>query len=643
MQFKNPEILYFLGLLIIPIIVHLFQLQRFVKTPFTNVAFLKKIALQTRKSSRIKKWLILATRMLLFTALIIAFAQPYFGNRKINEQQHFFIYIDNSLSTNAKGDKGNLLQVSAQEIIENISKKATYSLLTNNNFYKNKTAVELKDILLQIKNTAKKKSLKSVSLKISSVYNSNFLSKNIIISDFQNTKKDELESFTKNTSFVKLSPQLKDNLAIDSVFVNNTDNTNFNVVILVKNQGKAKTNIPIALYNKNKLVNKQLFSIKENSTQKVTFSILKSPMFLGKIALNYNDTYNFDNSFYFSINPNLKTTVLNIGKPADFISKIYTEKEFTLTNTTLQNLDYNLISKQNLIVLNEIDNLPKNLSAYLAEYSKKGGTILIIPAKNIAISSYNNLFNQLKIGQLLSQKNDSLKITTINYKHPLLKNVFEKKTTNFQYPFVKTSYVTSLKNASTIMSFDNKKAFIKQINTINSSIYWVASPLNKQNSNFTNSPLIVPIFYNIGKQSSQRSELYYLVDKETNITINKQLDKNEVVAVSNTKNSFIPLQQTLQNSIKISLKEQPLTAGFYQIKQQETVLKNIAFNYPKEESSLHFLNISDTKSSLFSNSIETTLKKSNDENKIQWLWKWFLALAIVSLLIEILILKFFKP
>ncbi|OCK44431.1 hypothetical protein BA195_07090 [Tenacibaculum soleae] len=643
MQFKNPEILYFLGLLIIPIIVHLFQLQRFVKTPFTNVAFLKKIALQTRKSSRIKKWLILATRMLLFTALIIAFAQPYFGNRKINEQQHFFIYIDNSLSTNAKGDKGNLLQVSAQEIIENISKKATYSLLTNNNFYKNKTAVELKDILLQIKNTAKKKSLESVSLKISSVYNSNFLSKNIIISDFQNTKKDELESFTKNTSFVKLSPQLKDNLAIDSVFVNNTDNTNFNVVILVKNQGKAKTNIPIALYNKNKLVNKQLFSIKENSTQKVTFSILKSPMFLGKIALNYNDTYNFDNSFYFSINPNLKTTVLNIGKPADFISKIYTEKEFTLTNTTLKNLDYNLISKQNLIVLNEIDNLPKNLSAYLTEYSKKGGTILIIPAKKIAISSYNNLFNQLKIGQLLSQKNDSLKITTINYKHPLLNNVFEKSVNNFQYPFVKTSYVTLLKNASTIVSFDNKQAFIQQINTTNSSIYWVASPLNKQNSNFTNSPLIVPVFYNIGKQSSQPSELYYLVNKETNITINKQLDKNEVVTVSNTKNSFIPLQQTLQNSIKISLKEQPLTAGFYQIKQQETVLKNIAFNYPKEESSLYFLNISNTKPSLFSNSIQTTLKKSNDENKIQWLWKWFLVLAIVSLLIEILILKFFKP
>lgn len=90
MQFKHPEILYFLALLIIPILVHLFQLQRFVKVPFTNVAFLQKLAIQTRKSSRIKKWLILTTRLLSLSALIFAFTQPYFSNKSINKKQHIF-------------------------------------------------------------------------------------------------------------------------------------------------------------------------------------------------------------------------------------------------------------------------------------------------------------------------------------------------------------------------------------------------------------------------------------------------------------------------------------------------------------------------------------------------------------------------
>ena len=60
-QFNNPKILYVLFALLIPILVHLFQLRKFQKTEFTNVKFLKEISLQTRKSSQIKKWLILLT------------------------------------------------------------------------------------------------------------------------------------------------------------------------------------------------------------------------------------------------------------------------------------------------------------------------------------------------------------------------------------------------------------------------------------------------------------------------------------------------------------------------------------------------------------------------------------------------------
>ena len=86
MQFKYPEVFYFLFVLIIPIIVHLFQLQKFKKIAFTNVAFLKKISLETRKSSKLKKWLILASRLLGFLAILFTFSQPYFSNKKAEEK-----------------------------------------------------------------------------------------------------------------------------------------------------------------------------------------------------------------------------------------------------------------------------------------------------------------------------------------------------------------------------------------------------------------------------------------------------------------------------------------------------------------------------------------------------------------------------
>ncbi len=105
MQFKNPEILYFLFLLIIPILIHLFQLQRFQKIAFTNVKLLKEIKQQTRKSSQLKKILILITRLLLFTSLIFAFSQPFLikNNNYLNLET--LIYLDNSFSMKAKEKK----------------------------------------------------------------------------------------------------------------------------------------------------------------------------------------------------------------------------------------------------------------------------------------------------------------------------------------------------------------------------------------------------------------------------------------------------------------------------------------------------------------------------------------------------------
>ncbi len=81
MQFKHPEILYALFLLLIPIFIHLFQLRRFQKVAFTNVAFLKKVTIQTRKSSQLKKWLTLLMRLVALACIIIAFAQPFTASK----------------------------------------------------------------------------------------------------------------------------------------------------------------------------------------------------------------------------------------------------------------------------------------------------------------------------------------------------------------------------------------------------------------------------------------------------------------------------------------------------------------------------------------------------------------------------------
>ena len=141
----------------------------------------------------------------------------------------------------------NLLQISAQEIIENASKKDTYSLQTNDRLYKDITYSTLKKELLKVKNVSTKLDLMSIFLKIKSIQKNktNTLYKNILISDFQTNYKKKFTNVTPSFSAIKLQSGQKNNVSIDSVFIDSTNKNNFIVNVVVKNQGEAKKNIPI--------------------------------------------------------------------------------------------------------------------------------------------------------------------------------------------------------------------------------------------------------------------------------------------------------------------------------------------------------------------------------------------------------------
>ena len=649
MHFKNPEILYLLTLLIIPVLVHLFQLQKFVKTPFTNVSFLHKIIQQTRQSSRIKKWLILATRLLLFSTIVIAFSQPYISNKKASVKQHNYIYLDNSLSTNTKGKRGDLLQVSAQDIIKHASDKDEYSLLTNSSFYPKKTKKELKNILLKIKNTAKKIDISTVLLKFDTEIKDKTkdLDEIILISDFQNTYKNEFTNVTPIFSAIKLTPIIKNNISIDSIFISNLNTDSFTLNVLVRNQGEPKKNIPIAIYNHSKLISKRSSSFEKNAYKTIEFKIKNQKEFTGKISSNFSDIYPFDNTLYFTLKNNQKINVLSIGKNADFLTKIYNKKEFNFNQSTPQNTDYNSISKQQLIVLNEIENIPDVLIKKMKDFSQNGGSLAIIPNRKSNIYSYNNLLKALGVGKIGAKRNSPLKITAINFEHPLFENVFSKNITNFQYPSVQSYYPIDSNNASKIIGFENNSPFISQIKNKKRTVYWVSASLERDNSNFINSPLIVPVFYNFGKLSFKNSQLFYRIGRTNKIDIETKTRENQVVRILNSENSLIPLQSKFKNKVRITTNAVSLTPGLYQVLKDKDTIQTLAFNYPKEESFINFMDLNKLKKisqkGIVTGSISDVFKKINKKNQVHWLSKWFLTLAIVSLLLEILILKFYKP
>ena len=648
MYFKYPGIFYFLIVLVIPIIIHLFNLQNFKRVAFTNVQFLKRVKLESRKSSKIKKLIILTLRLISFLALLFTFSQPYYSDKKINENTHNFIYLDNSMSLNTNEENGNKLNIAVQEIIQFAPKKATYSLLTNDEFLSNISKEEmniyLKNINFSTKKTYFGDKIKTLESKI--INKTNNVSKIILISDFQQFIKKNNYKFTNvNTPFYVINPDLKkkNNISVDSVFIKTNDRKGNSISVVIKNQGKEKKDIPIALYNDTNLLNKQSFSVKKDRTKTIEFPITNLDRLKGKIEITYNDVFLFDNIFYFTLDTPKKTSVLTIGQKSTFLSRIFTKDDFLLTSTSADQINYNLIPSQQLIILNQLQNISDILNNSLQQFIKGGGHLLIIPNKNIKISSYNSFLKTFNKGFIRKNNSDTLKITDINFEHPIFNNVFSKKVTNFQYPFVSQFYNHNY-SGPTILSFQNNSSFLKEINNSFSKIYFFSSSLDKKSTNFFNSPLIVPILFNIAKQSLEIDKPYYILQEENMIEINKKINKNQLIKISNSKNSFIPQQKTSSNKISLYTNKEPIEKGFYTISLEKDTLKTIAFNISPKESLLSFQNLNNiqNKKMFAYDSVKELFTEINEKNKVQWLWRLFLTIAIVSLLLEILILKFFK-
>ncbi|RXJ45927.1 BatA domain-containing protein [Gelidibacter gilvus] len=642
MQFKNPEILYALLLLIIPIIVHLFQLRRFEKVAFTNVQFLKNITLQTRKSSQIKKWLTLLTRLLLLASIILAFAQPYQANKNsFTTKNETVIYLDNSFSMQAKGDNGTLLNAAVQDLIEHVDENEMLSLFTNDlNFY-NTSIKAIKNDLIQLFYSSNQLDYDAVILKGKKAFSKDKGSiKNfILISDFQqkndalSLKADSLVDYR----LVQLQPKKINNVSIDSLYISKNVVETLELTVLLSNQGNQPIEtLPVSLFEDNQLIAKSAVTI-DNKSETI-FTIPNNKAFKGKITIEDSNLH-YDNVLYFNLDEKERIKVLVINEAnAEFLRKLYTDDEFDLTVVNFNELNFNSIIDQNLIVLNELKNIPNALITSLNSFSDDGGTILTIPSDELELSTYNQLFNSLLLPNFSSKISTEKRITKINFSHPLLANVFDKKVDNFQYPKVNSFYSLSSSSVASILSFEDNTPFLTQSN----NVFAFAASLDDSNSNFKNSPLIVPVLYNIGKQSLKLPRLYYTIGISNTIDINTSLLQDEILRLDNADASIVPMQQTFSHKVQLTTDEYPNTAGTFEVKNKDNVVRNLSYNYDRKESQLNYMNLSQVTNSVKNSSVASAIDDIKSTTNVNELWKWFVIFAIAFLIIEMLILKFLK-
>jgi len=680
MKFVNPSVLFALGLIAIPIFIHLFNLRKYKIVYFSNVRFLKELKEETQKQSRLKHLLILLARIFTIVFLVLAFAQPYIPNKSealVTEKDFISVFVDNSFSMEAVGTNGTLLQSAkekAKEII-NTHRNADVFQILDNNFLavnqRNLNKDELKDIINKIDFSYNRRTLSQIIERQKTLANnSNFKQKFLyIISDFQknivdiqNIKPDS----TVKIFLIPLKSNETNNLYIDSCwFESPIKRIGQNVVLkarIVNISDKPYEKIPARLY-----INKQQRTLTSFDVNPKSETTIELPYKINELGIqhayieivDYPVTY--DDKFYFSYTVQKNVSILCISNKDEniYINALFKkDSAFVLENVNARTLDYSGFSNYNFIILNEFDEITSGLGNELSKFVKNGGSLLILPGRNIDFESYNNFFPLLTKVSINKADTQTVKINKINFTHPLFNDVFDKLPENINLPDVKRHYVlngATHTNSENLLTLQNGNPFLSVYYVGKGSLYLMASPLNKEFSNFAIHSIFVPTLYNMALNSVANSRLYYILGADNSFDIiNANTDLEAVFKIKSTTNEFefIPQYSNSFSYLTFHINDQIKDAGNYLLNYKENSISGIAFNYDRKESDLKYYSETELEEIIKDKKLENiniiNTQKENVSNAISKInqgvlfWKFCIILALIFLAFEALLLRLWK-
>lgn len=681
MHFQNPNYLFGLFFVIFPILIHLVNFRKYKKVYFSNTRFLKSIFFETKKQSQLKQLLVLAARILAIIFIVLAFSKPLFDNvtkkTVYKDKNLIYIYLDNSFSMQNQGESGILLDEAKKRVIqlmESYPASTQYVLITNLCSDFQRKPISKTDCLHAIEDVEISSALFSIDDFLLEQKNHNSTSNKsvFIFSDFQKGifSKESLEGDSiSNIYLVPIKSHEIDNIYFDSIWVNSPihiENQMIEIEFVVVNKSNnsyEKVPIELIINGKQKLVSTIELKPQSRIHQKLSFKADSTGFFQSSLSLS-DYPISFDNKLYFSFIVHKQWPILEIhSKETSSYIQTYFHSDSTFA---LKRQDENAISiaeieKFTSICLNEPRSYSNGLSQSLINFVKNGGSLLLIPNLNFP-KVFNNYLQDFEF-PLVSENIDtnSKSISLFDIENPIYKEVVElskgnhKLPENTNFPNVKKRFnFASIKTSEikAIISTENNEGFLLQRRVGLGNIFALNTSLQSTSCNLASHSLFVPMMFNIAKTGVRNPQLYYNLSTDEIVDINATYLKNDEKLVINGTNNKEIIPEIIQNPSRTSLRfnRQIRESGNYILSKSGNYLLPLSFNYSKLESNFELYNDNDLsriinestnkKIHLISSDIPNLQKWIEQENSGIALWKIFIGLALLFLLIEVLLLRF---
>lgn len=676
MQFLYPSFLWALLALAIPIIIHLFYFRRFKKVYFTNVKFLKEVKEETSARRKVRNLLVLLSRLLAIAMLVFAFAQPFIpqdtevqkGDKSVS------VFIDNSFSMNALSEDVPLIEKAkqrAREVVNAYSVEDRFQILTNDFEGRHQRLVSKEDALALIDEVKTTPSVKEISKTLTrqlQALNTGKLDNKTayLISDFQKNITD-FQNFSDTTMEVNLIPLQsvqEKNISIDTAYfdspVQMLNQTNTLVIKVRNHSDEVAENVRLSLRHEGQTKPVGTLSIpaRSSKTDTVNITILRTGWHEAELTIT-DYPVQFDDTYYFSFNvaEEINTLVINETTGNKYLDAAFKGiSYFKVTNQQSRSLDYAKFPTYQLIVMNGLTNVSTGLAYELKQYVSNGGNLLVFPGVNSNISSYKTFLNEFPANELVALERSERNVSDVNTEEFIFKDVFENRSANLKLPVTKVNYkLTNFggRGEERLLSYRDGSAFLSKYQKEQGNLYLCAAPLDEDQSNLVrNAEIFVPMLYKMAISTAKDTRIAYTIGRDEVIESNNAFTGTGEMKykLKGKAEEFIPVQRAIGSKVVLGINNQISQAGFYNLYLNPTEkLDEFAFNFDRKESNLDYYNATDL-ANVAGDEIQiiegTTAvditQLIGERSRGIILWRWFIIAAIIFLIIEALLLRFWK-
>lgn len=665
----HPSFLWALLLLVIPVIVHLFNLRKYKKEYFSNTNLLKSILSETQKTSKLKKRLLLVARMLAMLFVILAFVQPLFNNKQAGQgsgQPIVSVYIDNSYSMEAPAGQLKAIEDAKQkalEIIKSTENQGLYQILTND-FIGNQLQLlpylEAKEAIRAIQISSNRKTANEIWEKQIKTTQMNSSERKAFywLSDFQKNQFDKINQITDfPLTCIPITHNEKRNIYIDSAFIYSpTIKLNEDVKIIYKIHKSAddktdKSLVTLTLNDAVKARKEILWGSQNTLTDTLTMKLVSKDWQYLKLSIS-DPSISFDNEYFFSfyIAPKPYITMINGASDQKFIvNALKADDNFEVHN--FQNIDLSVdeIKNSNLIILNQLAQL--NQAEKINEWLKANKNIAIFLPSAASNASYNLAMNSLGLQSIAVYEQKSVRIKQFNLQDPILQDVFSQLDKLSDLPSFSAYYGLSgysQRAKEVLISYDNGAPFLIRYSRLGEgSVYLFTGSIAASQSDFVYSSIFAPLMYKMGAAASSFQLNSYFIGSSSSVIIPiAEQSADRVFSITGENIKVIPPQRKIGNQLHCQLHESIAESGFYRVENAEgKAIYQLALNHQRGESRMEFLEASEVKDALGYKNLEVDSGNASYLKNLKSitglnLWKLWVLLALLFLGLEMVIVLF---